>query len=383
MATINTGGFFFNSGDAVILNIQATEASPHSRVLVDRTGADNAGLHVTGATTLGAASYDTTANRMLHVGGDTHIEGNLSITGTLERGTTTETTLQVEDKYIIANHSAGTTTQDGGMLVQLMTPVNQVSNTGAANTLGTHAGIRFDESTMNWQTSIGTTNIGGVDGDWVNIGSGTLSSVSVNTGSGLSIGGNGNVTVSMGNADFDVLSNSEFVTTALTASGGSNMAAKTGGSHLALNTTADSTGGGRGLATATATNYILAANIAQPGQLTWIAEDGSGGEVNKFEMDFDKALNATGNARDIIIAAGSSGHNLAGTDFTVKVYEGIDASGDPVASGSVAWNEIIPDRVVVSTAAGTLLGQTRAIGDIIIRFPENTPRIVGRIVIKG
>ena len=56
----------------------------------------------------------------LIVTNDTTINGDLTVTGTLQRQETTVNTLLVEDKYIVANHSSGTTTQDGGMLVQLM-----------------------------------------------------------------------------------------------------------------------------------------------------------------------------------------------------------------------------------------------------------------------
>ena len=122
-------------------------------------------------------------DRGLHVEGDAHINGDLTITGDLQR--VTETTLAVEDKYIIANSSTGTATEDGGMLVQRAAATNQASNTGAPNTLGTHAGIRFNEGTGLWEITSGTTNEGGIDGDWEAIGTATGGVTTVIPGAGL------------------------------------------------------------------------------------------------------------------------------------------------------------------------------------------------------
>ena len=103
---------------------------------------------------------------------------NLTVTGDLTvNGTTTtvnSTTVNIDDKYLAINNAAGggSTTADGGLLVTLATAVQQPSET--SGTTGTHAGIRYDESTQRWQTTIGTTVNGGADGDWEDIGAGAV-----------------------------------------------------------------------------------------------------------------------------------------------------------------------------------------------------------------
>ena len=94
---------------------------------------------------------------LLHVGGNAHIQGDLTISGTFER--IAATTLAVEDKYIISNVGGDAAdSPNGGMLVELGTPVAQHSV--GSGTDGTHAGIRFTEGT-GWQISVGTTATGG------------------------------------------------------------------------------------------------------------------------------------------------------------------------------------------------------------------------------
>ena len=107
----------------------------------------------------------------LTVTGDLIVEGDSSVLVTAETIT--------EDPYIAVNVAidsdgnplATSTSADGGLLVQRETATAQPS--AGSGTTGAYAGIRFDESAGQWQTTIGTTASGGADGDWVNIGSGS------------------------------------------------------------------------------------------------------------------------------------------------------------------------------------------------------------------
>ena len=107
---------------------------------------------------------------------------NLTVTGNLTvAGTTTtvdSTTVTINDKYIEVNNGAsgtGAPGQDGGMLVERSAATSQPS-VGSGVT-GTHAGIRFNEGTGVWETTLGTTETGGADGDWAAISSGASSTV--------------------------------------------------------------------------------------------------------------------------------------------------------------------------------------------------------------
>ena len=115
---------------------------------------------------------------------------NLTVTGDLiVLGTNTileSADTITEAKYLEVNTNindttgavvtSGAITADGGVLVQRNAPIQQTS--ASSGTAGTHGGIRFKEDTQangggRWQTTVATTNDGGADGDWVNIGSGS------------------------------------------------------------------------------------------------------------------------------------------------------------------------------------------------------------------
>ncbi len=59
---------------------------------------------------------------------------------------------------------------------------------------------------------------------------------------------------------------------------------------------------------------------------------------------------------------GVSTHGLSGTDFIIKVYE----------TATNTYTEVIPEDIIVARVAASIEGATRAVGDILIKFPADS-----------
>ena len=122
------------------------------------------------AVTLPLAAESGSFNSVLIEGSGTTvtIEGDLVVSGDTITANVGE--LLVEDKYIVSNYNTGTTTVNGGLLVQKATATDANAGTGE----GTHAGIRFNEAASGngvWEVSQGTPSDHSTiaDADWTAI----------------------------------------------------------------------------------------------------------------------------------------------------------------------------------------------------------------------
>ncbi len=127
-------------------------------------------LNLTGGTafTDSAISQDqaAAAGSTVTIANDLTVTGDLIVSGDTITANVGE--LLVEDKYIVANYSTATTTADGGLLVQKAAATASTAGAG----LGTHAGIRYNESENVWETSVSTPSGTINDADWTAIGAG-------------------------------------------------------------------------------------------------------------------------------------------------------------------------------------------------------------------
>ena len=326
--------------------------------------------------------------------GNFTITGNLTVSG--DRTILNTAQSVTEDKYIVVNTVAtadGTepvaATQDGGLLVRRAINTNQASNDPSTpNSLGTHAGIRFNEGSGAWEVSAATTTGGGVDADWTELGLSTSGVTQITPGPGLQ-GSDSDTTLGS-----DPVDGSTVLRVNVTALGVASADGTTPGGGLTLDGAAGNTqtlgidNGGitagqlahdiantrTGLANGTAGQAILSQGN---GGFEW----GTVGTVSKHIAEYSKGTTTT------FIRVAQTDHGLpaanSATDdtaelYTVQVYE----------TSTGYHQQIIPENIFVASAAvaagGLFTGSPSVVaGDVVVQFGTTVAVLAGRIVIKA
>ena len=388
-----------NVNAGVVLDLASTDIGNHDRVeFSDISGTPSPiDVHVTGRAIIGLADTGATAfddnigGNSLVVSGNALVTGNLEITGEVVRTEVTENTLIVQDKYIVANAGQGAApTANGGMLVELATPVNQQSNAAPAapNTLGTHAGIRFTEG-VGWQISNGTTASGGVVNDWASIGTADAGVDQIVGQGGLTIAGtavpsvtgafDGDVTISLAVSDDFLTNRGEDLATgandATVVSDGTGLLVLADNRikepKLATKAIAAGTAGftGAGAAAPTA-GQVLAFADAADGTFTWV--NAAEGTVSKGVFTGTKGAAATSftiTVAQINTALGTT----ADEDLIISVYEAI------TTGGVQGYSQILPESIVINDGNGA----TGDAGDVVITTGATTAALAYKVIIKG
>ena len=321
----------------------------------------------------------------LTVNGNTTITGNLVVNGdsTILNTATTVT----EEKYLAVNapdaNADGNTetpaSRDGGYLVRKVVATTLQDSDGnvaidgdAANNTGVFGGIRFNEAdtggTGAWEVSQGTDASGGGDWQAVNFGD-KVTSVALAANSGLTINGNGGVDPHTGIVQNITINESHYLTTS------TNNLNTGAGDHLGLNTNNVAPANGQALAWDTTNN-----------RFNWFTPSTGSGTVAKYA--FDHSANASGVIsipRGAMRVNGTS-HGLAGSDFTVTVYEYIASNSTTQNTGAVAatdrLNMIIPESIVIGRESGET--GSRLDGTVTIQLPASIADTAQyRIVIKS
>ena len=302
---------------------------------------------------------------------DLTVWGNLTVEGTTT--TVNSGTVTIEDKYLAINtpDSGSTVTPDGGLLVTLATATTSTEGAG----MGTHAGIRYDESASEWQISQGTPATGGVDANWSAIGTADAGVDQIIAGQGLRADGtlvtgdtgttnsdlpvDGNIILNIAaNTNEFIINSNEAGTGVTTTANAGFLGLNDGGISVSkLSASADTTDTpDRGVAAPTDTHYVLAANRTAGSLTEFTYISPAAGNVNKHAATYT----VSGGQIVITSTGGTLPHGLDGSDFTVTVYEYLSGStGNTQFTGSnsvanLRKSQVFPESVVIGTeASGT------------------------------
>ena len=315
--------------------------------------------------------------------------GNLTVNGNLQvLGTTTNinsTQVDIADAFI--------TLADTDLPVSNTTPVSNINggilvetdrtSDGTTETK-TYGGLRYNATTNQWEAS-SDTNATGV-GTWTPFGMAGASVTAIQGGDGVTVATTGMVdglTASTNTPVASVAVTAAGISSSTVAGGGLGIDAVTGNGNNTLGIAFGGITAGQ-FATAISTTRTGLAN-GTAGQV--LQSQGNGGfswgdatgSVRKY------GGNQTVVAGVISIPAATHGLSTTDTDYSVKIYEYQDTSGNQVTGSTLTaatrYNEIFPEAVTIGRlSAGT---GTELLGTVTITLPTSQNSNIFRVVIKS